>query len=52
MIADVAGGIALAEICLFIGKKTKVWSVYERILNKMNRRLSLEGEDSCVQRKK
>ena len=52
VIADVAGGIALAEICLFIGKKTKVWSVYERILNKMNRRLSLEGEDSCVQRKK
>lgn len=49
VIADVIGGIALAEICLFIGKKTKVWEIYERILNKINKRFGLEGEDSCGQ---
>lgn len=49
VIADVIGGVFLAEICLFVGKKTKVWEIYERILNKINRRLGLEGENSCGQ---
>lgn len=46
VILDVIGGILLAEICLFIGKKPKVWGAYEKILNKINRRLGLEGGDS------
>lgn len=43
VIPDVIGGIFLAEICLYIGKKTKIWGSYEGVLNKINRRLHLEG---------
>lgn len=46
VIPDVIGGILLAEICLFIGKKQRVWGTYERILNKINRALRLGGGDS------
>lgn len=45
VIPDVIGGILLAEACLFIGKKQRVWGTYERILDKINRKLHLEGED-------
>nr|WP_304955158.1 phosphatase PAP2 family protein [uncultured Acetatifactor sp.] len=46
VVPDVIGGILLAEVCLFIGKKPKVWGTYEKILNKINRGLRLEGGDS------
>lgn len=46
VIVDVIGGVLLAEICLLIGKKQKVWGTYERILNKINHTLGLEGGDS------
>lgn len=36
VIADVAGGILLAEACFLLGKKTAVWLVYEKILDKIN----------------
>lgn len=52
VIPDVIGGILLAEVCLFIGRKQRVWDTYERILNKMNRGLRLGGGDSCGQGKK
>lgn len=34
VIADVIGGVALAEICLLIGKRPGVWRTYEKVLNK------------------
>ena len=36
VIPDVIGGILLAEICFFIGKKPGVWKRYEKLLNKVN----------------
>ncbi len=35
VIIDVIGGVLLAEICFWIGKKTPIWSVYEKQLDKM-----------------
>ncbi len=52
VIIDVMGGVLLAELCLLIGKNRKVWGTYERILNKMNHALGLEGGDSLGQGKK
>jgi len=39
VLLDVAGGVALAEICLYIGKKKTAWSVYEKCLDKVNGKL-------------
>lgn len=51
VIPDVIGGILLAEICLCIGKIPKVWKTYETLLDKVNRRLHLEGDsDLCSQK--
>ncbi len=36
VIIDVIGGVALAEICLRIGKIPAVWGCYEKILDKVN----------------
>lgn len=52
VVVDVIGGVLLAEICLLLGRNQKVWGTYERILDKINKRLCLEGGDSCGQRKK
>ena len=39
VILDVAGGVALAEICLILGKKKALWGVYEKCLDKVNGKL-------------
>lgn len=39
VILDVAGGVALAELCLYVGKKEAAWNVYEKCLNKVNGKL-------------
>lgn len=50
VILDVIGGVLLAEVCLRIGRIPKVWKAYEKVLNKVNRRLHLEGENNlCSQ---
>lgn len=36
VIIDVAGGILLAELCLWIGKKPAFWKKYQKILDKAN----------------
>lgn len=36
VIIDVVGGVLLAEICYFIGKRPKVWKMYEKFLDKVN----------------
>lgn len=36
VIADVAGGILAAEICLRIGKRPAVWRGYQKVLDKAN----------------
>lgn len=36
VIVDVIGGVLLAEICLWVGKRTAVWSSYEKLLDKVN----------------
>lgn len=36
VVVDVAGGILLAEICFWIGKKATVWKCYEKCLHKIN----------------
>ena len=36
VIIDVASGVLLAEICLYIGKKPAVWGTYEKLLDKVN----------------
>ena len=43
VIVDVVGGVALAEICLWIAKKPKVWKTYERLLDEIDGKLLLEG---------
>lgn len=39
VLLDVAGGVALAEICLYVGKKKVFWSVYEKCLDQVNGKL-------------
>lgn len=34
VLIDVAGGVLLAEVCLWFGKRTTVWQIYEKILPK------------------
>jgi len=36
VIIDVAGGILLAEICFLTGKKTRIWKLYEKVLDRIN----------------
>ena len=43
VVIDVAGGVALAEFCLWIAKKPKVWKVYEKLLDEIDGKLLLEG---------
>lgn len=43
VIVDVAGGVALAELCLWIGKRPKVWKTYEKLLDEIDGKLLLEG---------
>ncbi len=43
VIIDVAGGVALAEICLWIAKKPRVWKTYEKLLDEIDGKLLLEG---------
>lgn len=42
VIADVAGGVLLAEVCLYITKRKKDPGFYELIMDKINRKLCLE----------
>lgn len=39
VIADVFGGILLAEICFGIGKHTSVWKLYEKVWDKFNEKI-------------
>lgn len=34
---DVIGGVILAELCFYIGKKTTLWKLYEGLLNRLGR---------------
>mgnify|MGYP001037174842 CR=1 FL=1 len=43
VIVDVVGGVALAELCLWIGKRPKVWKTYEKLLDEIDGKLLLEG---------
>lgn len=43
VIPDVIGGILLAEVCLYLGKKKKIWGTYEKLLDRINGKLGLEG---------
>ena len=43
VIVDVIGGVALAELCLWIGKRPKVWKSYEKLLDEIDGKLLLEG---------
>lgn len=53
VIADVFGGVFLAEACFFISKNKRIWGTYEKILHKINGALRLEGGvGTCGQRKK
>ena len=52
VVPDVLGGVLLAEICFFIGKKAGVWGTYGRILDKINGKLCLEGGNPCGQGRK
>ncbi len=50
--ADVCGGILLAEVCFWLGKKTPVWSGYEIILNKVNRAVFRKGRSTGCSKKR
>lgn len=39
VLIDVAGGILLAEICVYIGKRPTVWGTYEKLLDKVNKKI-------------
>ena len=39
VLVDVFGGVLLAQICLWIGKKPLVWGFYEKVLDKINGRI-------------
>ena len=38
VIPDVFGGVFLAELCLWIGKRPRVWGTYERVLDRLSHR--------------
>lgn len=39
VIVDVFGGVLLAEACFWIGKRQPVWKTYEKMLDKVNKKL-------------
>lgn len=43
VIIDVVGGVALAELCLWIGRRPKVWKAYEKLLDEIDGKLLLES---------
>ena len=46
VIWDVAGGVLLAEICFYIGKKPGVWGRYEKLMDIVNGKVFREkGSD-------
>lgn len=45
VLADVAGGIVLAEICLRIGRIHLIWERYEKVLDRVNCRLFREKKE-------
>lgn len=45
VLADVAGGILLAEVCLRVGQLPGVWKMYEKILDRVNRLLFRERKE-------
>lgn len=42
VLIDVAGGILAAEFCFWIGKKPFFWKKYEKVLDKVNRKIFSE----------
>lgn len=51
VIIDVAGGIILAEVCFWIGKKDAVWTCYEKFLRKANALIFTKGKQEVKNRK-
>ena len=39
VLVDVAGGVLLAEACLWIGRKPVIWRTYERLWDKVNEKM-------------
>lgn len=39
VIADVAGGVLLAELCFYLGKKTNLYKIYERFGSRIEKRI-------------
>ena len=39
VIVDVAGGILLAELCLFIGRKTQLYRIYEKLGSRIEKKI-------------
>lgn len=39
VIADVAAGVLLAELCFFIGKKTQIYRIYEKIGSRIEKKI-------------
>lgn len=46
VIVDVFGGVFLAEICFYLGKKQVIWGTYQKFLDKINRKIFSEEERS------
>ena len=38
-IVDVAGGILLAELCFFIGRKTQLYRIYEKLGSRIEKKI-------------
>ena len=49
VIIDVVGGILLAEICVWIGKKDFIWGMYYRFLEKINNKIFSKEKAGGVQ---
>lgn len=47
VIIDVVGGVLLAELCFYIGKKCDKPGMYEKLVDAVNRKLGLGGENRC-----
>jgi len=39
VIVDVAGGILLAELCFFIGRKTQLYRIYEKLGSRIEKKI-------------
>lgn len=51
VIVDVIGGVLLAELCLYIGRKPAVWGTYKKCADKVYEKIFLRRQDAAFNRR-